>query len=388
MRLSEPDCTVKAPLEPTAKVIQKKRSSTAAKLDIPSSIEPEASTSQHFISTTTCKRYKPDPLIISSPSILPELVEPVSSNVKDHIELLENIDLLSDNNIEVDTDVSNTQKSLTCIYCDQKSKRHKSKRLSLISSDHKVFLSRVKEQNENHTEFIDKIVNYSHPQIYYHKICQLNFSYKASSNKKTPKTDWHDLRQQHQAAFGEICSFIEENIIQKGRCYFLTYIFQYYMGLLEESKENNGKEIGGDFKPHTLESKIRKKFGNEIKYFMIHHTILLAPKNLEAIDEQLYEREISVPEDLLQFYSTLIVGNNQKRKNNPNCIHQVKSLCEDVVYGIYNEKIKTPKHIMLGMALKNLTSSHEIIDIIHGYGHCIIVIQKRKSSKQKQHMSQ
>lgn len=91
-------------------------SSTTVELDI-RSIEPEASTSQDFNSTTTLI---PDPTTISSPSILPELVEPVSSNVKDHIEHLENIDLLSDSNIEVDTDVSNTQNSLTCIYCDQK----------------------------------------------------------------------------------------------------------------------------------------------------------------------------------------------------------------------------------------------------------------------------
>lgn len=135
-------------------------SSTTVELEI-RSIEPEASTSQDFNSTTTLI---PDPITIPSPSILPELVEPVSSNAKDHIEHLENIDLLSNSNIEVDTEVSNTQNSLTSIYCGQKTKKHKSKRLPLISSDHTVFLSKVKEQNENHTEFIDKIVNYPHPK--------------------------------------------------------------------------------------------------------------------------------------------------------------------------------------------------------------------------------
>lgn len=116
-------------------------SSTTVQLNIPT-IEPEASTSQHFNPTTTLI---PDSITIPSPSILPELVEPVSSNVQDHIEQLENIDLFSDSNIEVDTDVNNTPQSFTCIYCDQKTKKHKSKRLPLISSDHQAFISRVKE---------------------------------------------------------------------------------------------------------------------------------------------------------------------------------------------------------------------------------------------------
>lgn len=49
----------------------------------------------------------------------------------------------------------------------------------------------------------------------------------------------------------------------------------------------------------------------------------------------------------------------------------MKSFCEDIVYSVYNGKLKTSKHIKLGMALKSLTSSRKIVDIIHRYGHCI-----------------
>lgn len=38
---------------------------------------------------------------------------------------------------------------------------------------------------------------------------------------------------------------------------------------------------------------------------------------------------------------------------------------------VHNCNIKTPKHICLGMALKSLTSSRKVIDIINRYGHCI-----------------
>ncbi|GFY58236.1 hypothetical protein TNIN_74461 [Trichonephila inaurata madagascariensis] len=80
---------------------------------------------------------------------------------------------------------------------------------------------------------------------------------------------------------------------------------------------------------------------------------------------------MSVPQDLLDFYFTLIAGSNQKRKNNSKCMRQVKSYCEDVVYGVHNGKVKTSKHIMLGMSLKILTNIRKIIDIIHRCGHCI-----------------
>ncbi|GFW57469.1 hypothetical protein TNCV_543791 [Trichonephila clavipes] len=80
---------------------------------------------------------------------------------------------------------------------------------------------------------------------------------------------------------------------------------------------------------------------------------------------------MSVPQDLLDFYFTLIAGSNQKRKDNSKCMRQVKSYYEVVVYGVHNGKVKTSKHIMLGMSLKSVTSSLKIIDIIHRYGHCI-----------------
>lgn len=379
--------------------------STTVELDT-QCIQPEASTSQHF---NPAAAVIPDTTTIPSPSVLPELVEPDFPRLEEYIDHPENIDSLSDSNTAVDIDVNNSPNNLTCIYCDQKTKKHKSKRLPLITSDKNVFLSKAKNQYENHTEFLEKIVNYPHSKIHYHNICQLNFSYETSSNKKTTTTHWHSLREQHRAAFHEICSFIEENIIQKGRCYFLSYICRCYIGLLDESDENNDVGIRGDFKAHILESKIKKKYGKEIKIFIIQNKKLVAPKNVVAIDEQtleslkdedillkaalllrksvlqaekkklphnltiqhLQDGEISVPQDLLDFYSTLIAGNNRRRKNNQKCIRQVKSYCEDVVYSIYNGKIKTSKHIMLGMALKSLTSSRKIIDIIHRYGHCI-----------------
>ncbi|CAH1110603.1 unnamed protein product [Psylliodes chrysocephalus] len=179
---------------------------------------------------------------------------------------------------------------------------------------------------------------------------------------------------------------------------------------LFKEKEQNEEEIIGNFTPHNLETKLVKAFDKEVKFLIIQNKKLLAPKHLTTIDDQSFENlkdadilnkaalslrksilqaekkklpndicvrdlqegEVTVTKDLSEFYNTLIAGSNGKRKKNPKCMRQVQSLCEDVVYCVYNEKYKTSKHIKLGMTLKSLTSSRKIVDIIHRYGHSII----------------
>lgn len=89
----------------------------------------------------------------------------------------------------------------------------------------------------------------------------------------------------------------------------------------------------------------------------------------EKITVQNLKEEVSVPQSILDLYFTLISDGN--RKETQKCIRQVHSYCGDVIYGVNNTKVKTAKHIVLGMTLKSVTSSRKIIDTIHRYGHCI-----------------
>lgn len=136
---------------------------------------------------------------------------------------------------------------------------------------------------------INKIINYAHPKIYYHHFCEVNFSYKISLNKNTKKSHWHDLREHHQVVFDEMCAFIRENIIEKGRFYFLTYLHRYYMDLFKESAAENSEEISGNFTPHNLENKIMKVFSKDIKFFSIRNKKILASKHITSIDDQSFE---------------------------------------------------------------------------------------------------
>ncbi|GFW16545.1 hypothetical protein TNCV_2351691 [Trichonephila clavipes] len=123
------------------------------------------------------------------------------------------------------------------------------------------------------------------------------------------------------------------------------------MELLNQGEEDRPEKIKGNFTPHKLEIKITKVFDKQIKFFIIQNKKLVAPKSLTAIDEQSFEKlqdkdilhkaalllrksvlqaeknklrqlitvedlkegEMSIPQDLLDFYFTLIAGSNQKR---------------------------------------------------------------------------
>lgn len=348
------------------------------------------------------------PASASNPAVS-YLPEPTSSNSEGHCMQLECVvDSLSQSNISLESNISIDKNAQICLFCNQKTKKLRSKRLPLHSTNKNDFLNKLDEENGAFMELIYRVKKCPYSIIYYHNICRLDFFYKTSSKKKTTKTNWHDVRQLHQECFHEMCDFIQENVIKRGRCFFLTYLHRYYMELFEESQIHS-EEIIGNFTPNNLENKIVKAFDKKIKFLIIQNKKILAPKHVTDIDDQSFENlkdenilhkaalllrksvlqvekknlpsnisvcdlqegEVSVSQDLSEFFSTLIAGSNSKQKKNPKCMQLVQSFCEDVVYGIFNEKFKTSKHIKLGMTLKSLTGNREIIDIIHRYGHCI-----------------
>lgn len=164
---------------------------------------------------------------------------------------------------------------------------------------------------------------------------------------------------------------------------------------------------------HYLEEKISIKFTDQIHILQSNNKKVLAPKGITTIDDsllthledmdilqaaasilrneimtinksklpdslnsskQLIEGECSVPPTVSNFVASVIGGYRRQRHSSDNFKRHVNSLSKDIIYMVHNGNIKTPKHICLGMALKSLTSSRKVIDIINRYGHCISYI--------------
>ncbi|KAF5280056.1 hypothetical protein FQR65_LT15108 [Abscondita terminalis] len=56
-----------------------------------------------------------------------------------------------------------------------------------------------------------------------------------------PPTTWHHTRYINAIVIQEIFKFIEDNVVQKRQCYFLTFILTLYINRLKE--ERKGREV-------------------------------------------------------------------------------------------------------------------------------------------------
>lgn len=99
-------------------------------------------------------------------------------------------------------------------------------------------------------------------------------------------------------------------------------------------------------------------------------SIKVQPLPVKLTVSDLIKGECEIPDDVSKFFRSIICGNDPRSIKSCNCSRKVKSIAQDVIYAVNNGKIKTSKHITLGMTLKSITSSRKVIDIINKYGHC------------------
>ncbi|GFW88135.1 hypothetical protein TNCV_218071 [Trichonephila clavipes] len=107
--------------------------------------------------------------------------------------------------------------------------------------------------------------------------------------------------------------------------------------------------------------------------FILRSTILKMDKTtLPAVMkmEALINVEYTIPEKLDRFFKALIGGKDIRRRDGVNCHRLSNSLASDAIYCVSNGTVKPSKHITLGMAMKSLTSSRKMINILNRLGHC------------------
>jgi len=373
---------------------------------ISQSIKPQPTTSQekpHFQTSTT----ESSPIELQS-TTSQENVENFEPDISENNDSTKEANILTENN------ASTNKYQVVCVFCDREYKKLRLKMLPLHEADTNQFKPSILPNIEGIEEFknlFEKLENFSNPKVHYHTECRVNFNNKISAFKKpSTKSDWHFQREFHELAFNDISSIIEQDIIKKGRCYLLLHLHELYIDSLEKICDENLVEMNTTYTAHHLQEKIIKTFSKAVKFFTIHNKKIIAPDYLQTIDDTIFDNlqtdnilqkaalilrksilhmekkklsiknitaqnlisgEASIPQQLQDFYLTLLGGCRQRRKKSFKCVRQVRSFCQNVIFGVHNGKVKTSKHIMLGMTLKSLTSSRKIIDIINRYGHCI-----------------
>lgn len=80
--------------------------------------------------------------------------------------------------------------------------------------------------------------------------------------------------------------------------------------------------------------------------------------------------EGQVPETLSSFVRSIVCGADPRSLKSEKCNRRVNSISEDLLYAAHHGKLKTGKHIKLGMTLKSVSSCRKVVDIINKCGHC------------------
>lgn len=128
------------------------------------------------------------------------------------------------------------------------------------------------------------------------------------------------------------------------------------------------------FKSMTIKETIRS-VAHQLREEIFNSTKTKLPDEFTA--ENLIKGEFDYVPDLMKcFLETLISGNvshlskkAREKRTNKNEL-TIFSLGQDLIYATMSHKIKTSKHITLGLAVKSMCNSKKIINILSKYGHC------------------
>lgn len=308
-------------------------------------------------------------------------------------------------------------KKSACLFCDHVEKKVGKKRIYVTFPQSKATVERIKSMAEksNDSKLLAKLEN---PQsVAYHSTCLSSYqmSLKRQCQEHPEPRYWHKNRQFHQLAFKAISEIIKAEIIGKYRVMFLTDLFTQYKSLLLEFAEGQVRaEDIKEYRAETLEDKIIKAFGDQItvesmgtpkkkivyQYDMDTSRLVGEIAKLESIGKNrcrdvAYELrncitslestklrdnltpddvifgECNIPEQLFNFVCDLVQGPDTRRQNSGDDLVKIKSVCSDLIYIISKGRVKPPKHLTLGLAMKSMTSSRKVLTILNRYGHTI-----------------
>lgn len=202
--------------------------------------------------------------------------------------------------------------------------------------------------------------------------------------------------------------FVREQVLERKKAIFFDLLETIYMQNLRFELEKSGEDVEVSIGTRHLEEKLLKEFSKTIEMDKFGNKKVVKPAGtclLEQYDLKMMEKddilyraalilreeirnievkklpdcmstddliagECAVPARVTQFYSDVLSDPNSRRKPGEVKIRLVKSLSQDLIYATWNGRIKTSKHITLGLAIKGLTNSRKVLDVVHGYGHC------------------
>ncbi|XP_077263749.1 uncharacterized protein LOC143898274 isoform X3 [Temnothorax americanus] len=322
-----------------------------------------------------------------------------------------------DDTFRTDEPVSNENlPSVKCFICERTRKRQHGREVPLaVNRFRTIDLLKSAATEYNDINMLEKISSFSDDSnITYHKCCKDQYLRDISREKDN---EFFKKREALNFAYIMLCEMLEENVVKNNECLFFDHVKKEYQKLLiEQSRLLSDSVSSTSFSDRHLERKLMDTFDRKIKIIYAEKKKFLAPfsaciltykdlfktmvmkETIRSVAIQLREEILNstrkklaedctaedlitgecdyVPELLTCFLETLIWGDVSHRSKeirenkNYNKELAIFSLGQDLIYAASSHKIKTSKHITLGLAVKSLCNSKKIINILSKYGHC------------------
>ncbi|CAH0562800.1 unnamed protein product [Brassicogethes aeneus] len=280
-----------------------------------------------------------------------------------------------------------------CIICKKSRVTVNKKTVSLVTSSDQALLGQLEEAAEfvgDEETRLNTLCYRDQKSFTYHKRCKSSILYRKEQMQREfqqKDKDWHKIRLFNKNAFEEICAFVKEKVVKnKMFCYLESLRKLYNDSIATQIHESNATLNFTDIESNKLELKLMKELNGDIEIGQALDKIDLLQRTAITLREEIFsipKRELpdalnateiargecSIPDSLQIFYETLLGGANLRRRFVEKCKRLSSSFAQDAIFGVTNGKVKPAKHLQLGIALKSLTSSRKIIDIMNLYGH-------------------
>lgn len=145
-----------------------------------------------------------------------------------------------------------------CIFCTKARRKVKGKHVPLYSIEKDALINTL----QPYKEFLEDTIVYKQLQssvdVKAHRICRVEYINSLRMYDNKPKTEYHK-KEYRDKAFQEVCFFIDENIVKHRKCFFFSFLCQYYTDTLKKLAADDGEEFDSNLGISFFEQKLKKK---------------------------------------------------------------------------------------------------------------------------------
>jgi len=305
-----------------------------------------------------------------------------------------------------------------CIFCNSEGKKGVKKGGVWTTEDLCVFergggeqIVRFAESKEDHKLLI-RIAGFDlfSCEAKYHPACRKSYTLDPGRSKSRDEDNVQQqkaLEEAHSKSFQRVCQFIDEHVIVNGDVVKLSELCDMYIAHLQETNFPNS-----NYRSEKLKKKLEKceKYEGLLGFCSIRDrfsTDLVFSRKMELSDAIRRSYQLGLRDKVNEVAESMrleILNTFQKVDNNkwPLTVHDldpktsvvpgllerfltavlsgghsptpkvcrlVNSIGQDILRAVTRGKWKLPKHVLLGMTLRHLFRSAELIHILNRLGH-------------------